>query len=91
MKLKKSSELFLICIRIQKPQTNFCILEKNTTSSYYAISQFLDLLYAKDVFPLITRPIRITAHNASLIDNTSTNNLFARAISGPFSFDISYH
>ena len=38
-------------------------------SNHHATGEFLELMYSKTVFPLITRPTRITEHKASLIDN----------------------
>ena len=56
-----------------------------------ATSEFLDTLYSRLFFPLITRPTRITAHKASLIDNIFTNDPFRPSISGLFLNDISDH
>ena len=38
-----------------------------------AIREFLVLMFSKMFFPLTTRPIRITSHKASPLDNISTN------------------
>ena len=57
-----------------------------------ATSEFLDTLTdSRLFFPLITRPTRITAHKASLIDNIFTNDPFRPSISGLFLNDISDH
>ena len=56
-----------------------------------ATSEFLDTLFSRLFFPLITRPTRITAHKASLIDNIFTNDPFRPSISGLFLNDISDH
>ena len=56
-----------------------------------ATSDFLDLLYSRMFFPLITRPTRITAKKASLIDNIFTNDPLRPSISGLFLNDISDH
>ena len=37
-------------------------------------SDFLELMYSHCFIPLITKPTRITAHTATLIDNVFTNN-----------------
>ena len=37
--------------------------------------EFLDVMYSKMFFPLITRPTRITSHTATLIDNIFSNNM----------------
>ena len=60
-------------------------------SKHEATSQFLDTLYSKMFFPLISRPTRLTAHKASLIDNIFTNDPLSHAISGLFLNDISDH
>ena len=54
-------------------------------------SDFLDLLYSRMFFPLITRPTRIMASKASLIDNIFTNDPLRPSISGLFLNDISDH
>ena len=54
-----------------------------------ATSDFLDLLYSRMFFPLITRPTRITANKASLIDYIFTNDQLRPSISGLFLNDIS--
>ena len=54
-------------------------------------SDFLDLLYSGMFFPLITRPSRITANKASLIDNIFMNNPLCPSINGLFLNDISDH
>ena len=38
-------------------------------------SEFLDIMYANMLFPIITLPTRITWHSATLIDNIFTNDL----------------
>ena len=54
-------------------------------------SEFLELLYSRLFFPLISRPTRITAHKASLIDNIFTNDFSHQSFSGLFLNDISDH
>ena len=56
-----------------------------------ATSDFLDLLYSRMFFPLITRPTSITANKALLIDNIFTNDPLRPSISGLFLNDISDH
>ena len=56
-----------------------------------ATSDFLDLLYSRMFFPLITRPTRIMANKASLIDNNFTNAPLCPSINGLFINDISDH
>ena len=55
-----------------------------------ATSDFLDLLYSRMFFPLITRPTRITANKASLtLDNVFLNDPLRPSLSGLFLNDIS--
>ena len=57
-----------------------------------ATSDFLDLLYSRMFFPLVTRPTRITANKASLIlDNIFPNDPLRPSLSGLFLNDISDH
>ena len=45
-------------------------------------SDFVDILYANNMFPLIVKPTRVTDKSAALIDHIMTNNLmFIRDIS----------
>ena len=37
--------------------------------------QFTEQLFTSPYYPLITKPTRITAHTATLIDNIFTNNI----------------
>ena len=60
-------------------------------SHHQATGEFLELFYSRMFFPLITRPTRITAHKASLIDNIYTNNTLDHSTSGLFLNDISDH
>ena len=58
---------------------------------HQATSDFLELLFSRMFFPMITRLTRITSHTASLIDNIFTNELLNKCISGLFLNDISDH
>jgi hypothetical protein len=51
-------------------------------------SEFLDIMYASMLFPIITLPTRITWHSATLIDNIFTNDLNNYAFSGLLLSDI---
>ena len=42
--------------------------------SHQSTAAFLDTLYSYNVFPLITKPTRITRESATLIDHVLTNN-----------------
>ena len=37
--------------------------------------EFLDMLYANNILPIITTPTRLTDHTATLIDHIYTNSL----------------
>ena len=37
---------------------------------------FYDIIYEKDAIPIINRPIRISEHSESLIDNILTTDIF---------------
>ena len=54
---------------------------------------FLDLMYSNMLVPLITRPTRVTANQATLIDNIFTNNMCnsGTIIQGIFVTDITDH
>ena len=56
-------------------------------------SSFVDLLYSHHLFPLISRPTRITPTSASLVDYIFTNNIsnFESSINGILVSDISDH
>lgn len=43
------------------------------------------------LYPLITRPSRVTTHSATLIDNMYTNNVEAKNVSGLMIFSITDH
>ena len=43
--------------------------------SHKPTSTVLDILYSHNVFPLITKPTRVTENTATLIDHILTNNL----------------
>ena len=54
-------------------------------------SEFLDIMFSRAFFPLISRPTRITLNTASLIDNIFTNDVTNCAVSGLLFTDISDH
>ena len=58
---------------------------------HHLTGQFLDGTYSNTFFPLITSPLRITSHTATLIDNIFVNNFFQRSKSGLLFTDISDH
>ena len=56
-----------------------------------AVSNFLSVIYANYLLPLIDKPTRITSTTSSLIDNIFTNHLDFDVSSGLFYNDISDH
>ena len=48
------------------------------------ISGFLDIMYSYGMFPLITKPSRVTKDTATLIDHIFTNNFETDSISDHF-------
>ena len=54
-------------------------------------NDFIDLMYSKGVFPLITKPTRITNTTSTLIDNIFTNDLDHKYTSGAFICDVTDH
>lgn len=56
-----------------------------------ATSDFLDALYSRGFYPLITKPSRITSTSATLIDNIFINELENNIKSGLIINDISDH
>jgi hypothetical protein len=55
--------------------------------------QFTEQLFTSSYYPLITKPTRITAHTATLIDNIFTNNIenIDSSLNGIIFSDISDH
>jgi hypothetical protein len=53
--------------------------------------EFLDSIFSNMLYPRITRPTRLTAHTASLIDNIFSNHFDCHVRSGLFFTDISDH
>ena len=56
-------------------------------------AQFVDIMTSNAFLPLITRPTRITANSATLIDNIFTNNFdnITQSVHGIYVSDISDH
>ena len=42
-------------------------------SEHTQTEEFLDMLYANNILPIITKPTRLTDHTATLIDHIYTN------------------
>ena len=55
------------------------------------VNNFLSSIYSLVLFPLITKPTRITSHSATLIDNIFTNIHDYAHMSGIIVCDISDH
>ena len=79
----KSKKTMYIC-----GDCNIDIL-KHHTHNY--TSTFLDYMYSFGLYPLITKPSRITDITATLIDNIFTNELQFQVNSGLLITDISDH
>ena len=62
-------------------------------SSHVHTAQFVDMMSSSGFLPLITRPTRVTATSATLIDNIFTNNLMdiSNSLQGLFTTDVSDH
>ena len=54
-------------------------------------NEFLNLMYSKGLYPLITKPTRITRKSATLIDNIFTNECHSINKSGLLVCDVSDH
>ena len=52
--------------------------------------EFLDMLYANNILPIITKPTRLTDHTATLIDHIYTNCLHNFTV-GILTVDITDH
>ena len=55
---------------------------------YESTGEFLEIMYSRMFFPLITRPTRIISNKAMLIDNIFTNNLNNISVSGLMFCDV---
>ena len=64
-------------------------LMKQDTHSH--TTQYLDTMFSMGLYPLITKPSRITTHSATLIDNIFSNELKHDHISGLLLNDITDH
>ena len=92
--LDKFSESLSSLTRANKP---YCYLTgdfnldllKHETHSITA--QFVEVIFSYGLVPLITKPTRITAHSATLIDNIFTNNTNVLSKNGLIISDLSHH
>ena len=62
-------------------------------ASHVQSAQFVDMMSSNGFLPLITRPSRVTATSATLIDNIFTNNIgdINHSVQGLFITDTSDH
>lgn len=60
-------------------------------SNNKTIDDYMSRMYSMSLFPVITRPSRITSHSATLIDNIFTNNMESTNVSGLLICDITDH
>lgn len=58
---------------------------------YKRTTDFIDTMYSKGRFPVITKPSRITTDTATLIDNIYTNEIEAKIVGGLFINDMADH
>ena len=70
-----------------------CNINLLNSDTHDPTGSFLDTMYSNMLYPLITRPTRVTANSATLIDNIFTNNTCntGSAIQGVFVTDITDH
>jgi hypothetical protein len=54
-------------------------------------ANFIELMYSNSLFPLISKPTRVTKHSASLIDNIFCNDVSMEKFNGILFTDISDH
>lgn len=68
--------------------TNIDLINPN---NHKATDDFITTMYSMNLFPIITKPSRITTHSATLIDNIFTNTIEGNTLSGLLVCDISDH
>ena len=61
------------------------------SDSHQPTNDFINLMTSNSLYPLISKPTRITDSSATLIDNIFTNNLEYNMVSGIFYADLSDH
>ena len=59
--------------------------------SHQPTNEFINLMTSNSLYPLISKPTRITSSTATLIDNIFTNNLELNINSGILYTDLSDH
>ena len=63
----------------------------NINQSHQPSNEFINLMVSNSLYPLISKPTRLTSTTATLIDNIFTNNLEHCMNSGIFYSDLSDH
>ena len=53
--------------------------------------EYLNMLFANNILPIITKPTRLTGHTATLIDHIYTNSPLLNFTAGILTVDISDH
>ena len=66
-------------------------LDLLNTDLYSATNEFINALFSHFLYPLISRPTRLTSYSATLIDNIFTNNISASGDNGLIINDLSDH
>ena len=66
-------------------------LDLLNTDLHSATNEFINALFSHFLYPLISRPTRLTSYSATLIDNIFTNNIFASCDNGRIINDQSDH
>lgn len=95
--LSEFNEIFARLLNIITKENKCCYLMGDFNlnllkqSSHAPTDEFLETLFSHGLFPLITKPTRLTSHSATLIDNILTNYLPDKALNGLIINDISDH
>ena len=66
-------------------------LDLLNTDLHSATNKFINALFSQFLYPLISRPTRLTSYSATLIDNIFTNNISASCDNGLIINDLSDH
>ena len=86
------NDLDLLIIRISKENKKCYIMaDWNIDLMKDKTGEFLDIMFSRSFYPLISRPTRITSNTATVIDNIFTNDPNNCSASGLLFTDISDH
>ena len=66
-------------------------LDLLNTDLHSATNEFMNAFFSHFLYPLISRPNRLTWYSATLIDNIFTNNISASCDNGLIINDLSDH